>query len=221
MAGPTLIRLDLSGDICVENGCSDLVFNDTTGFLVAVCSEDQNNNGYGLVGGIAVTDVQLAILNVYFPNVTTPIKFTFTVTGGTITDATLTDVNLVVTNIFSILENTLFPITDFNVMFNYGVTIPSLIDGTISWDYTISGSGFFYTTSGTRLSDCLTDCCIANSYLKIDTSCDCSKDKLKNIMLSEILLNASKYSMNIGQDAKANDFISKAKEFCDSNCKTC
>ena len=222
----SLNRIDLSGNLCVIDGCSKLIFNDTTGSIAAPCIADQNINGYGLTGGITVNAVRGFVLNVYFPNLPA-YKFTFTVVSGTITVATLTDINLVTTNIFPNLVSTIFPLVDFNVILSaYGVTMPSLSDGNYTWDYTITGvasSGelFSYTTSGGVLCDCSTNCCIGNSYLDIDPCCDCTEDKIKNIMYSEIFLNAARYAMNIGQDSKAASFLVKSKEYCDSNCKTC
>lgn len=224
-----LTRLGLSGSLCIENGCSDIIFNDTTGLYETNCSEEQNDTGYGLPGGIAINDVRSAILNVYYPGFTNPFTYNFTVLNGVITAATLTDLNLAVTNILPFLSNTAFPLEDFTTnLSTYGVILPFLTDGVYNWNYTINGSSatnpveiFSYTTSGGFLSDCLTNCCIENSYIKLDCSCDCYDDKINKIMKSEIFLNAARYAMNIGQSNKANELIAKAKEYCDSNCETC
>jgi len=224
----TLTRLELAGLLCIENGCSDIIFNDTTGLFETPCDEDQNDNGYGLDGGIAVNDVTDVILNIYYPGNAIPFKFTFTVLSGVIQTATLTDLNLVVTNIFPFLTNTVFPLENFSTnLSTYGVLFPDITDGVFNWDYTISGASgtpstiFSYTTSGGFLSDCLTNCCIEKSYLNLDCSCDCYNDKIKKIMKSEIFLNAARYAINVGQTNKADSLIAKAKEYCDSNCETC
>jgi hypothetical protein len=55
----------------------------------------------------------------------------------------------------------------------------------------------------------------------MDLSCGCFDDKLKNLILSEVLLQGAKYAMNVGQDSKAQGMLDKAAEICDSNCTDC
>lgn len=218
-------RIDLTGSICVEEGCTKLKFSDVTGFLVSACNDEYNKLGYGLTGGIALDDVTSAQLNVYFPSMATPITFDFIIASHVITSATLTDLNGVVTDITSLLESTVFPLTNFDITLDYGVTIPKLSDGIIKWDYTISGlSGglsFSYTTSDEALSDCELNCCIENKYLEMDVNCGCFEDKTKDIIKSEIFLWGARYAMNVGQDSKAQGFLDKGTEICESNCKDC
>lgn len=220
----TLTRLDLSAQICVEDGCTKLLFNDTTGSVDAACAADVNEFGYGLVGGITSADVEEAIINVYYPLMTTPVKFTFTIVSNEITDATITDLNNVVTNIFSLLTSTVFPFVDFDISADYGVTVPEVTDGLYTWDYTIAGPNngdFSYTTSGGFTSDCTVDCCIEKSYLEMRSNCGCFEDKVKGIIRSEVFLWASRYAINVGQDSEADNFLTKAKESCETNCKDC
>jgi hypothetical protein len=219
-----LERLDLSAQICVEDSCSKLLFNDTTGSIDAACAADVNILGYGLVGGIESTDVEGAVINVYYPLMTNPVKFTFVIASDVITNATITDLNNVVTNIFSLLTSTVFPFVDFDISADYGVTVPEVTDGLYTWDYTITGTNpetFSYTTSGGFTSDCTTDCCIEKSYLEIDSDCGCFDDRIKTIIRSEVFLWGSRYAMNVGQDSKADELLNKAKENCESNCKDC
>lgn len=221
-----LTRIDLSGCLEIEDGCSKLLFSDDTGFKTSECADDQNDLGYGLTGGIALNDVTEAILNVYFVGQTVPFTFTFTIASAVITACILTDLNGNDTDITADLESTVFPLTDFQINLEaYGVTFPELTDGIITWDYTISGISsslsFEYTTSGGGLSTCNTDCCIEKKYLAIDTECECLEDKLDSIIMSEIFLNGAKFAINVGQDSKADAMIAKAKEICDDNCQTC
>lgn len=219
-------RVDLTGQLCVEDGCKTLKFSDSTGFLVTTCNDEYNELGYGLTGGIALNDVTQAVLNVYFTSITTPITFTFTIATHVITNATLTDLNGTITDITSLLESTVFPLTNFDITLDYGVTLPTLADGITKWNYTISGldadlETFEYTTSDEALITCSADCCVENSYLEIDTNCGCFDAKIKKIITSEVLLQGAKYAMNVGQDSKAEDMLAKAKEICNSNCKDC
>lgn len=221
----SLTRIDLKGTLSVETNCTQLIFNDTTGFKVTTCTCDENALGYGLTGGIALDDVTGAVLNVYYPGITTPIIFTFTIVNHVITAATLTDLNLVVTNILSLLDSTVFPLTEFDITLDYGVTLPEISDGLFEWDYTITGTSsaqaFSYTTSDVKLATCTTDCCIFNSYVDLDLSCGCLDDKINKIIKSEVFINAANYAAEINQNTKAVSFLDLSKEICDSNCKDC
>ena len=219
-------RIDLTGCIEIEKGCTQLLFSDITGFLVTVCNDEYNEFGYGLIDGIALDDVTSAQLNVYYPSMTTPITFDFIIASHVITECLFTDLNGTVTDITALLESTVFPLTNFDVtLAAYGVTLPEMADGIFKWDYTISGlSGglsFSYTTSDEALSSCSVNCCIENKYVEMDLSCGCFDDKLKNLILSEVLLQGAKYAMNVGQDSKAQGMLDKAAEICDSNCTDC
>jgi len=219
-----LSRLDLSAQICVEDSCTKLLFSDTTGSVDAACASDVNELGYGLVGGIESADVEGAIINIYYPLMTNSVKFTFVIASDVITDATITDLNNVTTNIFSLLTSTVFPFVDFDISADYGVTVPEITDGLYKWDYNINGTtpeNFSYTTSDAFTSDCTTDCCIEKSYLEIDIDCGCFENKIKTIIRSEVFLWGSRYAMNVGQDSKADELLTKAKENCESNCKDC
>lgn len=221
-----LTRVDLTGSICIEQGCTQLLFSDITGFLVTVCNDEYNELGYGLTGGIALDDVTSAQLNVYYPGITTPVTFDFIIASHVITECLFTDLNGVITDITLLLASTVFPLTNFDItLATYLVTLPTLEDGIIKWDYTISGvsgsESFSYTTSDEALSTCSADCCIENKYVDLDLSCGCFGDKVKSLILSEVLLQGSKYAMNVGQDSKSEAMLLKAKEICGSNCSDC
>lgn len=221
-----LTRINLSGSVCVDNGCSQLNFSDTTGFLVSPCVDSQNNLGYGLAGGIALNDVTSAVLNVYFPAITTPIIFNFTIVNGAITACTLTDLKGIVNNIYSKLASTVSPLVNFNIALNYGVSIPIVADGLYKWDYTINGTSatgvpFNYTTSDAFISDCNAQCCTSNAYLDIDKDCSCSDAKKMSIINQEIFLNGAAYAMNVNMNSKADEFLADAIELCNNKCKDC
>ena len=217
-----LERIDLTGCLSVEEACSKLLFSDVTGFVVTSCNDEYNEEGYGLEGGIELDDVTSAVLNVYFVGQTVPITFSFTIVNHVITACTLTDLNGVVIDITSLLESTVFPLTDFDINADYGVTIPSLTDGIIKWDYAISGTSddesFEYTTSGGIGNDCEINCCIENKYLELDPNCDCSADKKRQLIDSEVFLWGFRYAINAGQDSKAQGFLDNATEICNKNC---
>jgi len=209
-----LERIDLTGCIEIEKGCTQLLFSDTTGFIVTVCNDEYNEFGYGLVDGIALDDVTSAQLNIYYPSMTTPVTFDFIIASHVITECLFTDLNGTVTDITALLENTTFPLTDFDVtLAAYDVELPEMADGIFKLDYTISGvSGglsFSYTTSDEALSTCSINCCIENEYVDMDLSYGCFDAKLKDLILSEVLLQGAKYAMNVGQDSKAQGMLDK------------
>jgi len=219
-------RIDLTGCIKVEKGCTQLLFSDITGFLVTSCNDEYNEFGYGLVDGIALDDVASSQLNVYYPNISTPVTFNFIIASHVITECKHTDLNGTITDITTLLESTVFPLTDFDItLAAYNVIQPILTDGIIKWDYTISGiSGglsFDYTTSDEALVDCSLNCCIENKYVSLGLSCGCFDNKIKDLILSEVMLWGGRYAMNVGQDSKAESFLTKGKEVCDSNCTDC
>jgi len=220
-----LIRIDLSGSLCIEKKCTEVIFNDTTGIKYTPCTCDRNSQGYGLTGGIELNDVTSANLNIYFPGITTPIVFDFTILTSVIVAATLTDLNSNVTDILSLLESTEFPLTNFNVTRDYGAILPEISDGLFTWDYTITGvtiiEGFYYTTSGEKLSGCKNDCCISNSYVDLDLSCGCLDDKLDKILKSEVFMQAAYYATDMRENTKAIAFLNLSKDICESNCKNC
>lgn len=221
-----MVRIDLSGKICIEEGCTKLKFSDTTGFLVTACNDEQNYLGYGLAGGIALDDVTSARLNVYYVGMTVPIIFNFTIVNHVITAATITGLDLVVTNIFPILTSNVFPLYEFDITKDYGIIVPQLTDGIIKWDYTINGVAsdevpFSYTTSGEDLSDCKLNCCITEKYTSLDPNCDCFGKKKQDLINSEIFFWGAKYSMDIGKDSKSESFLNKGTELCNTNCKDC
>ena len=220
-----LERIDLSGCLEIAKGCTQLLFSDTSGFLVTPCSDEYNEFGYGLVGGITLDDVESAELNIYYPSISTPITFDFIIVNHVITQCLFTDLNGTVTDITLLLESTVFPLTNFDITLDaYNVERPSLSDGIIKWDYTIStseGIGAVYTTSGEDLNDCSVNCCIENKYTELDLNCGCFDDKLKDLILSEVLLQGARYAMDTDLSDKSEDMLSKSKEICDSNCKDC
>lgn len=221
-----LERIDLTGCIKIEKGCTQLLFSDITGFFVTVCNDEYNEFGYGLVDGIALDDVTSGQLNIYYPSMTTPVTFDFIIASHVITECLFTDLNGTITDITSLLASTVFPLTNFDItLAAYGIKLPKIADGIFKWDYTISGvsggTSFSYTTSDEVLSSCSVDCCIENKYVSLDLDCGCFGDKIKTLITSEVLLQGAKYAMNVGQDSKAQGMLDKAKEICDSNCKDC
>jgi len=77
-------RVNLTIKTCLLEGCSKITVEDITGTYNATT----NPLGYGLPGGIAYNDITQIIISVYYPNITTPIIYTFTYATGTVTALT-------------------------------------------------------------------------------------------------------------------------------------
>lgn len=213
-------RVNLTIKTCLLEGCSKITVEDITGTYNATT----NPLGYGLPGGIAYNDITKIIISVYYPNITTPIIYTFTYATGTVTALTVTDLNGVVYNIFADLA-TLMVDGVFDLTGTDAFILPVIVDGIFNVEFNESGThseeAFSYTTNNSFLSSCKTECCIEKMYLNLDPNCDCCDHKIEAIEQAEVFLQAAKFSINVGQDSKAEEDLLKAKEICSNNCKTC
>ena len=215
-----LERVGLAITTTLTENCTVITGEDTTGTY----NVTTNPLGYGLPGGIAFNDIITAVYELYYPGQTTPITYTLTYAAGTVTALTVTDLNGTVYNIFADLA-TLMTGNVFTLTGTDAFTLPTITDGIFNVVYTISGTNpevFTYTTNSEFLSTCTTDCCISNMYLSLDMECSCSDAKKVAIMNAEVFLNAAKYSIQVGQDSKAQAFLDKASEICnDCGCSDC
>ena len=149
------------------------------------------------------------------------LTYTFTVAANTITAATLGISGATATSILSELASTVFPFvaTPFDLWADYGVTVPTFADGVVEVDYTISGSGYAYTTSSTVTVPCVSlCCCITTMAQSIDPTCDC-EDCIWNYLKADTYLNLAIINTEIGNTDRAQLFLDKAASLCDcTNC---
>src|SRR3972149_2669466 len=112
-------------------------------------------------------------------------SFSFTIASNVITAATLGLSGATATSILSTLASTVFPFvaTPFSIWTDYGVTVPAFADGVVEVIYTISGSGYNYTTSKAKTVLCSELCCCLQKKgqsINPETCCeDCLWDSLK------------------------------------------
>lgn len=217
-----LTRVNLTIETVLSEGCTKLTVEDITGDYNAIT----NPLGYGLPNGIASTDITTVTINVYYPGITTPIIYIFTLVSTTVTALSVYDLNGTAYNIFSELAD-LYVAGVFNLTGTTAFTLPTIVDGMFNVEYTISGiesvtsEEFSYTTNSYFLSTCSVDCCIANMYKNLDMCCDCSEAALEKIEKSEIFLSGAKYAIAVGQNEKAVCLLDKATEICEGNCTDC
>lgn len=218
----SLVRVGLAIETILSEGCSKITVQDITGTYDVTT----NPLGYGLPGGITYNDVTSVFIKVYYPDVSTPIIYTFTLSYGTITALDVTDLNGIVYDIYSELS-TLVVANVFNLTGTTAFTLPTVTDGLFNVEYTIFGTEavsleqFNYTTNSNFLSTCSADCCITNMYKDLDMCCDCSEDQIVKIQNAETFLAGAKYAIEVGQNEKAICLLTKAKKICDSNCTDC
>ncbi len=218
----SLTRVGLKIETVLSEGCTKLTVEDVTGDYNA----STNPLGYGLPNGIAYNDVTKITINVYYPSITTPIIYIFTLASGTVTALSVYDLNGTAYDIFADLAD-LYIDGVFNLTGTDAFTLPTISDGLFNVEYTISGiesvtsTEFNYTTNSYFLSTCTVDCCITNMYKNLDMCCDCSEGAIDKIQKAEVFLSGAKYAIAVGQNDKAVCLLDKASDICEGNCTDC
>jgi hypothetical protein len=212
-----LTRIDLSIELETATDCSDILLTDDTGTYPTA------PEGYGLTGGIVAGDVTSLIITV---NMGGGIYFTYTfnLSHSTIISCLLSINGGTGTDITAVLNSTYFPLVDFSLFGDYGVTLPSLEDGVVEVDYNISGvsgsgESFNYLTSEEALVVCSTCCCIERLGLSIDPLCDCSENAMMTYLRASTYLEIAGMNAEIGNMETAQAALDKASGIC--NCGGC
>ena len=221
-----LTRVSLTIETILSEGCTKLTVEDVTGTYNAIT----NPLGYGLPNGIAYNDITKITINVYYPGITTPIIYIFTLSAVTgtsmVTALSVYDLNGTAYDIFADIA-TLYVAGVFNITGTDAFTLPTIVDGLFNVEYTISGiesvtsTEFNYTTNSYFLSTCAAECCITDMYKNLDMCCDCSEGAIDKIQKAEVFLAGSKYAIAVGQNDKAVCLLDKAKSICEGNCENC
>lgn len=200
MASPTLAIT-----LTVNSTCSDMTVTDAT-----------SDYGAPTVTTASITGC-VVVVNL---SGGTYLTFTFTVASNVITAATLGISGATATSILSSLASTVFPFvaTPFSIWRDYNVTVPDFADGVIEVDYTISGSGYSYTTSAASTIPCVsTFCCVQAMGQKISPDCSC-EDCLWNYLKADAYLQLATMNTHIGNTDRAALFLTKAADLCECNC---
>lgn len=217
-----LTRVGLTIDTVISNSCTKITVQDITGNY----NITSNPLGYGLPSGISYNDITSIIIDVYYPDITTPITYRFTLALGVVINLSVKGLNGVSYNIFASIS-TLYVLGIFNLTGTTAFVLPKITDGLFNVVYTISGGDattfteFNYTTNSNFLSTCSTDCCIYDMYNNLDMCCACSENSILNIQKAETFLLGAKYAVDAGLNDKAVCLLNKAKEVCAGNCKDC
>ena len=218
----SLTRVGLTIETTITEGCTKLTVEDITGEYNAIT----NPLGYGLPNGISYRDVTSITINVYYPGITTPIIYIFTLLLGDVVALSVYDLNGTAYDIFADLA-TLYAGGVFNLTGTGAFTLPTIADGMFNVEYTIEGieavtnEEFSYTTNSYFLSTCAAECCITDMYKNLDMCCDCSESAIDKIQKAEVFLSGAKYAIAIGQNEKAVCLLDKAKDICEGNCENC
>ena len=202
---------NLAITLTVNSTCSDMTITDST-------------SDYG--GGTITTASVTGVVIVVTLSGGTYLTYTFTVASNVITAATLGVSGATPASILSELEVALWPFWNgvggelpFKIWRDYGITVPEFEDGVIDVTYTITGSGYSYTTSAATTVPCVsTYCCVAKMGQAIDPSCQC-EDCMWKFIKDYAHLTLANMSTNIGNTDRAAKHLTKASELCD--CSDC
>ena len=211
----SLTRIDLAITLTVSSDCSTVTLSDTTG------AYPETEGGYGRPSGATSASVVTVTIVV---NLSDGTYFTYvlTSTAGTISAATLALGTGTATNIFSEVGAIAFPLVNFDLFADYGVTLPTVGNNIVEVDYTVQGiSGglsYNYTTSSEKLVDCEICCCLVTKASEIDLSCKCAEDKMWNFIVASTCLEIASYSTQVGNNENAIIALNKAVTLCDAKC---
>jgi len=200
MASPTLAIT-----LTTSSTCDDITITDST-------------SDYG--GGTVTTASITGCVVVVTLSGGSYLTFTFTVASNVITAATLGLSGATATSILSELASTVFPFvaSPFSIWRSYGVTTPDFSDGVIDVTYTISGSGYSYTTSSTKLVRCVTLCCALQTMGQAIDPSDCCEDCLWEYLKAEAYSDLAVMSTNIGNTTRAALLLTKSQALTECNC---
>ena len=124
--------------LSVDSGCSELNLVDSTGEYSALT----NPLGYGLPSGPSTTDVTGCEIVVTLNTLGTTLTYDFTIASGVVAAATLAIGSGTPTSILSSLTSTAWPfivdVNPFNLVGDYGVTIPEFTDEIFKVEYNIT-----------------------------------------------------------------------------------
>jgi hypothetical protein len=209
---------DLSIELAVNSGCTELSLEDTTGIYSTA------PNGYGLPGGPAVNDVTGVAITATYSLLGITLEYVFTVLNGTITAATLSVNGATAVDILSALASTVWPFTTipFVITDDYGPEMPEFTDDIVSVTYEVSGTvaaeAFSVSTSARVSIDCNTTCCRDKKFINLDPNCGCNPDALIDALYVDALLKQATYSAQYNYTDRAVAALQKATEICDGDC---
>jgi len=210
---------NLTISLSVDSECSELNLTDDTGQYSALT----NPLGYGLPGGPDYNDITGCEIVVTLNTLGTYLTYDFTIASRVITAATLAIGSGTPASILTELTSTAWPfITDinpFNVVGDYGVTIPEFTDEIFKVDYNITGEiagpeSFDFTTTAYEPVICNSRCCIDKRFQAIDVNCACSDDKITEALYGETLIKQVEIASEQGDLTAALQALEQLRVLC-------
>jgi len=188
--------LQLNFSTCVINGCTQIRFQETTGFYSTA-----NTGGWG-TPNINLSDVLTATLTI------TPYNSTSTY-----------NLNLLATTLFP-TDNSSFT---YDIPLSSIGNPSNIVDGKWLFVYTITDGTNTYTKSIYKYFYCNSECCVTSMLPDIDT-CDCCKEtsEYKNYILAWTQLQSLKKAAACGDETNFTAIKKIIDKLClNSGCKTC
>ena len=211
-------QVNLTIDVSVNSGCSELNLVDATGDYGPT-----NPLGYGVPGGPTTADVTGNEIVVTFNTLGTYITYDFTIASNVITAATLAIGSGTPANILSSLTNTDWPfladVNPFNLVGDYGVTLPEFTDEIFKVEYNITGEiagpeSFDFDTVAYEPVICNSRCCINKKFQASDPSCACSNDKVTQALLGETYIKQVEIASEQGDLTTALSALEQLRLMC-------
>ena len=196
----------MSIDVEVNDTCDGLLFTDETTYTA---------------GTILSSTVTTATVNVAYSTLGTSIEYVFTVANNVITAATLSIGGADPATITDELVSTVFPLVDFGLSTDYGVTIPDVEDGVYYTTYTIAGdpvTPYEYDTTQQVLIECGACCCISKMFQELNPENCCDDKKWMTAMRAASYLSASRYATQGGFVDNAVANLNMAQSICSEGC---
>jgi len=210
---------NLTIDLSVDSDCSELNLSDITGEYDALT----NPLGYGLPGGPDEADITGCEIVVTLNTLGTTLTYDFTIAAGVISAATLAIGSGTPASILTSLSSTAWPfitaVNPFNLVGDYGVTIPEFTDEIFKVEYNITGEiagpeSFDFTTTAYEPVICNSQCCIDKRFQAIDVNCACSDDKITEALYGQTLIYQVEIASEQGDLTAALQALEQLRVLC-------
>ena len=178
---------------------------------------------YGAGGNPTSASITTVIMSIFLSGQTIATLLTFTVAANVISALTRTDPDTTVTNIFTLLTNTVFPFDSADPGIITGEMLglgedSQIPDGSHLFDYSVTDGIVTAENTSYELFDRIANCCIKKKVADNDPNCGCSDTELTNILWANQLLISAQGAACTGRFDDADDNIKKANEVCNGNC---
>jgi hypothetical protein len=198
--------------VVANDECDGLEFTDSTVY-----------SGSDISSSLVTT----ATVRLNYSSLGTYIEYVFTVVSNVITAVTLqaTENPADATNISSYIGDgisNVFPLVDFDLSGDYGVTIPTVQDGVYYTSYRVQGlneadAPFDYSGTEEVIISCSLCCCVANKFASINPDCGCEDKDLLVATRAWGYMMAARYAGDVGNIDNAVASLNIGTTICDNN----